>query len=75
MNLGETLRFACGDCQVVFDLCLAPASERAEQPEEGVEEDIDPTCCPFCGSSEIEPTHDRAIVLPITGSGLPQEKP
>ena len=63
MKPGETIRFACGDCQIVFDLCLAPASERAmEAPEELAGEDLDPTCCPFCGAhaaSELKALNDR----------------
>jgi hypothetical protein len=30
MKPGETIRIACGDCQIVFDLCVAPTSEWAE---------------------------------------------
>ena len=64
MNPGETVRFACGDCQIVFDLCVAPPSEWAEEFEEGTEpEEIGkPILCPFCGDAELNPTHDRPTV-------------
>ena len=51
MKPGETIRIACGDCKIVFDLCVAPTSEWAEDFESatGTISDIEPTCCPFCG--------------------------
>jgi hypothetical protein len=56
----ETIRFACGNCLVAFDLQLAPTSEWTEGGLD-VPDDIElpPTSCPFCGSSEIEALHDR----------------
>jgi hypothetical protein len=58
------IRFACGDCQVVFDMCVAPTSEWAEEIDEAdFEGGIDvgePSVCPFCGAAELKPTHDRA---------------
>jgi hypothetical protein len=61
---GVTVRFTCGECRVVFDLCLGPASERAEvDPDVGAgEEDVRPSCCPFCGAhaeSELRDLYDR----------------
>jgi len=56
MKPNETIRFACGECQAVFDLCVAPESEWAE----GVPENEEPlkeaslTCCPFCGAGSHE---------------------
>lgn len=47
----ETIRFACGECQVVFDLRVAPGSEWAEGIPEGGEpvKAVSLICCPFCG--------------------------
>jgi hypothetical protein len=56
----ETTRFACGECLVAFDLCLAPASEWAEGGLDAPDE-IEPDCCPFCGSPEIKATHDHPV--------------
>jgi hypothetical protein len=73
MKPGETIRFACEDCQVVFDLCVAPLAEWAEQIDEN---DIEggfqigePVLCPFCGSSELKATHDSATQLNIGQRG------
>ena len=62
MKPGETIRIACGDCNIVFDLCVAPTSEWAEDFESatGTINDIEPTCCPFCGARELRSLHDRA---------------
>jgi hypothetical protein len=62
--LVETIRYACGDCQAVFDLCVAPLSEWAEIVDEDELTDFAPTCCPFCGSAELKMMHDRAVILP-----------
>jgi hypothetical protein len=63
MMPGETVRFSCGECNLVFDVCLAPQSEWPEIPGPGMEEEIYATCCPICGSSELRrpelPTHAR----------------
>ena len=50
MKPGESIRFACGDCQVVFDICVAPTSEWAEalDLEADADNEFEPTCCPFC---------------------------
>jgi hypothetical protein len=50
MKPAETIRFACGDCQAVFDICLAPKSEWAEQLDDAdffEALDLDPSNCPF----------------------------
>jgi hypothetical protein len=57
MMARETIRFACGDCQVVFDLCLAPFSESADGDLAGITDSEDPTICPFCGAGELKPVH------------------
>jgi hypothetical protein len=61
MRPGETVRYACRECLVAYDVCLAPTSEWAEAEDPDVPEDIDyePSCCPFCGSGDIKPLHDR----------------
>ena len=50
MKPGESIRFACGDCQVVFDICVAATSEWAEalDLEADADNEFEPTCCPFC---------------------------
>ena len=64
MKPGESIRFACGDCQVVFDICVAPTSEWAEalDLEADADNEFEPTCCPFCGAHvcELKRLHDRA---------------
>jgi len=64
MKPGETIRIACGECNIVFDLCVAHTSEWAEDFESatGTINDIEPTCCPFCGTAagELRTLHDRA---------------
>jgi len=58
---GETVRFESGDCKTVFDLGVAPLAKWPQQFALGTEPDIfEPTCCPFCGSEELKPLHDRA---------------
>jgi Zn finger protein HypA/HybF involved in hydrogenase expression len=63
----QPVRFSCGDCQVVFDLCVAPESEWAEwidQSESEANLDIgEVVLCPLCGSKEIKATHDRATEM------------
>ena len=54
----ETVRFACGDCHIVFDLWLAPTSQWADGDLADVTE-AEPTCCPFCGAGELKALHDR----------------
>jgi hypothetical protein len=57
----ETIRYACGECLVTYDVQLAPVSEWLEpdDPDAVGELDYAPTCCPFCGSPEIKALHDR----------------
>ena len=63
----EASRYACGNCQILFDLFLAPTSEWAVfQEEDGPEIDTEPTICPFCGAGELKPLIARAdtVTLP-----------
>jgi hypothetical protein len=55
MKPGETVRYACGECLVAFDVQLAPTKEWAEGGV-GVSKDVElpPTSCPFCGSGDIK---------------------
>jgi len=64
MKPAETIRFSCGDCQAVFDICLAPQSECAEHFDDAdffEALDIDPTNCPLCGAREHKALHDRPV--------------
>jgi hypothetical protein len=59
MKPGEIIRLACSDCQIVFDLSISPASDWPEHLELDDLDDIQPTCCPFCGAAELKKLHDR----------------
>jgi hypothetical protein len=62
MKPGETIRYACDECQVVFDLALAPTAEWVELQEEDQDsQDVPVHCCPFCGAwaHELRELHDR----------------
>jgi hypothetical protein len=65
MKPGESVRFACHECQIVFDICVAPVSEWVEQLDEADFEspmEVDPPSrCPLCKSSELRVTHDRPL--------------
>ena len=68
MKPAETVRFTCEECQIVFDLCVAPVSE---WPEDYGDDNADgtnstPTCCPFCGSGEVKAMNDTPVQ--VTGS-------
>lgn len=62
MKAGETIRFACGDCQIVFDLSISPPSDWPEPLERDDLHAVEPICCPLCGSGELKPLHDRAAL-------------
>jgi hypothetical protein len=62
MKPGEAIRYACDECQAVFDLTLAPISEWVElQDEDTAPEDVEVHCWPFCGAGthELRELHDR----------------
>jgi hypothetical protein len=61
MKVNEVARFRCGDCQVVFDLCVDRVSETEVTGGPPVTNFGAPTCCPFCGAGELTPAHDEAI--------------
>ena len=65
MKPGESIRFRCDECLVVFDLCLAPVTEWPEEPESEDDKNMDVHVanCPFCGSpaaADLVMLHDRA---------------
>jgi hypothetical protein len=62
MKPGETIRFACGECDIAFDLRVAPPSEWEEGMECDATDEFEPICSPFCGaqSSKLKRPHDRA---------------
>ena len=66
MRPGETVRFACDECQIVFDLCIAPVSEWVEQHDENdFESPLEveaPARCPFCDLAELRVIHDRPVI-------------
>ncbi len=65
MKPRETVRFACDECHIVFDLCIAPMSEWVEQLDESDFEDTEieaPARCPFCELSELRVVHDRPLI-------------
>jgi hypothetical protein len=45
MKHSENTRFECTECQITFDLCVAPPSECREQFEDMDDVDMSPTCC------------------------------
>jgi ribosomal protein S27AE len=61
MRANEVVRYHCGDCQVVFDLCVDHVRETEVTEGAPVVEFGVPTCCPFCGAGELTPQHDTAI--------------
>ena len=68
MKPGETIRFACDECQIVFDVTVAPPSEGVEQFDDGdgpleVER---PSRCPFCELSQLWVVHDRPVITGAT---------
>ena len=69
MMPGETIRYACVVCHIVFDICPSPVDEWAESyPEDESNEPFDlgePTVCPFCGAGELRAKHDAAIHRPV----------
>lgn len=71
MKPGQSVRFACGDCQAVFDLCIAPESEWAELPNDQGPLDIAVTACPFCGESNITVHGQRIGVRTFTDGERP----
>jgi hypothetical protein len=66
MKIGEPTRFQCAECQIAFDIIVAPVEEWREQLLE-VDEDginvLSDAQCPFCGKAElkIKPMVDEPI--------------
>jgi hypothetical protein len=63
MKPNETIRFQCGDCQAVFDLCVDPVCAAEVAADLGVDAIDTPesTDCPFCGAGELKALHDPAV--------------
>ncbi|HZZ77568.1 MAG TPA: hypothetical protein VFE62_03560 [Gemmataceae bacterium] len=64
---GEPTRFVCGECQIAFDLTVAPFDQWREQFEPGTEPDgelaVMPDAeCPFCGKRELRAHADPAVI-------------
>jgi hypothetical protein len=61
MKASEVVRFHCGECQIVFDLCVDHQRETEVTEGASVIDFGEPTCCPFCGAAELTPEPDTAI--------------
>ena len=64
MTAKEVVRFHCGDCQIIFDLCIQ--GERETEYAEGaapIDDYGEPSpVCPFCGASELACMPDDPII-------------
>jgi hypothetical protein len=60
MKAGETVRFQCGDCRVVFDLTFDPVrdAEIAAKLGEDSLDGVEPCVCPISGADELRSVHD-----------------
>ena len=68
MMPGESIRYACGHCHIVFDICMGAEDEGSEiltLDEKAVPMDVEPTVCPFCGAGELRAKHEAAIHRPV----------
>ena len=65
MHVGQPIRFACGECQIAFDVTVAPFDEWREQMyEPGDDVDIGiPTFRRFCGVAELRPVSDTPVIV------------
>jgi hypothetical protein len=64
MRAGEVVRFHCGDCQIIFDLCVQGVRETEDTEGAPPVSDFgEPSsCCPFCGANELARMPDEPIV-------------
>jgi hypothetical protein len=55
MTLNEPVRFHCGDCQIIFDLCVRGVreTEYAEGAPPITAFSEPSFACPFCGANEL----------------------
>jgi hypothetical protein len=57
MRPGETVRFACDECRMAFDITMAPPAEwREPQDDKDYRVPVDvelPHFCPFCELGEV----------------------
>jgi hypothetical protein len=63
MKPNQPIRFHCGDCQAVFDLCVDSVWAALVAADLGTKTIDTPeaSCCPFCGAGELKALHDPAI--------------
>jgi hypothetical protein len=61
MKANEAVRFTCGDCQIIFDLCVDSARETEVIAGLPVIDFGQPTCWTFCGAGELTAVHDQAV--------------
>jgi hypothetical protein len=61
MKANEVVHFHCGDCQIVFDLCVDHMRETEATGGPPVPDFGEPMCCRFCGAGELTPVYDQAI--------------
>lgn len=69
MRPGEPTRFVCGECQIAFDITVAPFDEWREQFEDGTEPDgelsvMPDAQCPFCSARDLHQQADRPHITP-----------
>jgi hypothetical protein len=68
MKPNQTVRFRCGDCLIVFDLCVDPAWTAEAAAEVGANsiDPGDPMICPYCGGGELKAVRDRSVIATQT---------
>jgi hypothetical protein len=61
MNYGDPVDYRCQECTARFALALKGFGDG--QLDGAVH--VEPSCCPFCGSSDIAPIADAAITIDL----------
>jgi hypothetical protein len=64
MQANEVVRFHCGDCQIIFDLCVVGVreTEYIEEAPPVIDFSEPSPGCPFCGASELARMPDDPII-------------
>jgi len=64
MKANEAVQFHCGDCQIIFDLCVQGERETEDtQSAPPVTDFGEPSFgCPFCGADELTRVPDEPII-------------